>query len=131
MKSDDLNNKETNKLSINNFSNVLIKENNLCISETGSYINFKNVESGLLIEHNYINDYLRYIKNDNHITKFYGDLLFKVYSGFPLNIRSLFSYGSFYMENNTTNILVDKKFCYHKLSYENKINVLNKLHGFV
>ena len=41
MKSDDLNNKETNKLSINNFSNVLIKENNLCISETGSYINLK------------------------------------------------------------------------------------------
>ena len=31
MKSDDLNNKETNKLSINNFSNVLIKEKSMYI----------------------------------------------------------------------------------------------------
>ena len=38
---DYLNNKETNKLYINNCSNVLIKENNLCISEKGSYINLK------------------------------------------------------------------------------------------
>ena len=35
------------------------------------------------------------------------------------------------MENNTTNILVDKKICDHKLLYENKTNTMNKLHGFV
>lgn len=35
------------------------------------------------------------------------------------------------MENNTTNILVDKKICDHKLLYENKTNIMNKLHGFV
>ena len=34
IKSDDLNNKETNKLSINNCSDLLNKENNLYISET-------------------------------------------------------------------------------------------------
>ena len=49
-----------------------------------------NVENDLCME----ND----IKNYININMFYGDLLFKVYSGFPLNIRSLFSYGYFYME---------------------------------
>ena len=37
---------------------------------------------------------------------FYDDLLFKVYSGFHLNIRPLFNYGYFNIETKETNILV-------------------------
>ena len=57
----------------------------------------KNYEYSLLIEHNYIKYYLMYFKNDTNIIQFYVDLLFKVYSGFPLNIIPLFNYGPFNM----------------------------------
>ena len=51
---------------------------------------------------------------------FYGDLLFKVYSGFPLKIIPFLNHGSFNMETKSNNILINKKYFKYRLLCENK-----------